>query len=60
VVEGGLRSVTLCDITFSKIVNAVDTMSVFDINCPNENDGTTMPVVNYIKEWIRSPGTQDV
>ena len=31
-----------------------------DISCPNENDGTTMPVINYIKEWIRSPWTQDV
>ena len=31
-----------------------------DINCPNENDRTTMPVLNDIKEWIRSPWTQDV
>ena len=27
-------------------------MNVSDINCPNENDGTTMPVINDIKEWI--------
>ena len=40
--------------------NDVDTMSVSDINCPNENDGTTMPVINDIKEWIQSPWTQDV
>ena len=31
-----------------------------DINCPNENVGTTMPVINDIKEWIRSLWTQDV
>ena len=31
-----------------------------DSNCPNENDGTTMPGINYIKQWIRSPWTQDV
>ena len=30
--------------------NNVDTMNVSDINSPNENDGTTMPVINYIKE----------
>ena len=23
-------------------------------SCPNENDGTTMPVIDDIKEWIRS------
>ena len=40
--------------------NDVDTMNVSVINCPNENDGTTMPVINYIKNWIRSPWTQDV
>jgi hypothetical protein len=31
-----------------------------DINSPNENNGTTMPVINHVKEWIRSPWTQDV
>ena len=31
-----------------------------DINGPNENDGTSMPLINYILEWIRSPWTQDV
>ena len=31
-----------------------------DINSPNENNGTTMPVIDDIKEWIRSPWTQDV
>ena len=36
------------------------TMNVSDINSPNENDGTTMTVINDIKEWIRSPWTQDV
>ena len=25
--------------------NYVDTMNVSDINCPNENDETTMPVI---------------
>ena len=31
------------------------------LSCPkNENDGTTMPVINDIKEWIWSPWTQDV
>ena len=40
--------------------NDVDTMNVSDINCLNEIDGTTMPVINDIKEWIRSPWTQDV
>jgi hypothetical protein len=35
-------------------------MNVSDINCPNENDGTTMPVINDVKEWIRSLWTQDV
>ena len=40
--------------------NYIDTMNVADINCPNEYDGTTMPVINDIKEWIRSPWTQDV
>ena len=40
--------------------NGVDTMNVSDINCPNENNGTTMPVINDVKEWIRSPWTQDV
>ena len=35
-------------------------MNVSDINCPNENDGTTMPVINDIKEWIRSPWIQDL
>jgi hypothetical protein len=49
-----------CDITLQKNVNDVDTMNVSDINCPNENDGTTMPVINYIKVMIRSPWTQDV
>ena len=29
-----------------------DTMNVSDINCPNENNGTPMPVINYIKEWM--------
>ena len=38
----------------------VVTMNVSDINCPNENDGTTMPVKNDINEWIRSPWNQDV
>ena len=32
-------------------------MNVSDINCVNENDGTTMPVINDIKEWIPSPWT---
>ena len=40
--------------------NDVDTMNVSDINCPNENDGTTMSFINDIKEWIPSPWTQDV
>ena len=31
-----------------------------DINCLNENGGTTMPVINDIKELMRSPWTQDV
>ena len=35
-------------------------MNISDINCPNENDGTTMPVINGVKEWIGSPWTQDV
>ena len=35
-------------------------MNVSYINSPNENDGTTMPVKNEIKEWIRSPWTQEV
>ena len=35
-------------------------MNVSDINCPNENDGTTMPITNDKKELIRSPWTQDV
>ena len=35
-------------------------MNVSDNNCRNESDGTTMPVINDIKEWIRSPWTQDV
>ena len=30
------------------------------INCPNEKDGTIKPVINDIKEWIRSPWTPDV
>jgi hypothetical protein len=34
--------------------NDVDTMNVSDINCPNMNNGTTMTVINYIKEWILS------
>ena len=42
------------------IKNDVDTMKVSDINCRNENDGTTMTVINDIKEWIRSPWTKDV
>ena len=29
--------------------NDVDTMNVSDINCPNKNDGTTMPAINHIK-----------
>jgi hypothetical protein len=29
-------------------------MKVSVINCPNENDETTMPVINDIKEWMRS------
>ena len=37
--------------------NEVDTMKVSDINCPNENDGTSMTVINDIKEWIRSSWT---
>ena len=40
--------------------NDVDTMNVSDINCPKKNDGTAMPVINDIKEWIRSSWTQDV
>ena len=36
--------------------NNVDTMNVSDINSPNENDGTTTPVINYIKEWIEVLG----
>jgi hypothetical protein len=40
--------------------NHVDTMNVSDISCPNENDGTTMPVINDIREWIRRPWTKDV
>ena len=40
--------------------NDVDIMIVSDINCPNENDGTTMPVINDIKEWIQSLWTHDV
>ena len=40
--------------------NDIDTMNVSGINCPNENDGTTMPVINDIKEWIRNPWTQDI
>ena len=40
--------------------NDLDAMNVSDINCPNENDGTTMLVINDIKEWIRGPWTQDV
>ena len=27
---------------------------------PNEDDRTTMPVMNDTKEWIRNPWTQDV
>ena len=30
--------------------NYADTLNVSDINCPNENDGTSMPVINDIKE----------
>ena len=40
--------------------NDVDTMIFSEINCPNENDGTTMTVINDKKEWIRSPWAQDV
>ena len=40
--------------------NDVDTMNDYDINCPNENNGTAVPVINYIKEWIRSPWIQDI
>ena len=40
--------------------NDIDTMNVSGINCPNENDGTTIPVINYIKECIQNPWTQDV
>ena len=40
--------------------NDVDTMNVSDINCANEIYRATMPDKNYIKEWIRSPWTQDV
>ena len=29
--------------------NDVDTMNVSHINCPNEKDGTTMPVINDVK-----------
>jgi hypothetical protein len=29
--------------------NYVDTMKVSDIKCPNENDRTTMPVINDVK-----------
>ena len=29
--------------------NDVDTINVSDINCPNENDGTTMPVIKMIQ-----------
>ena len=39
--------------------NDVDTRNVSDINSPNENDGTTMPVINDVKEWIRSQWTQE-
>ena len=39
----------------SKIVNDVDRINVSDINCPNENDGTSMPVINYIiKDGVRT------
>jgi hypothetical protein len=31
----------------SKIVNDVDRINVSDINCPNENDGTTTPAITY-------------
>ena len=31
-------------------------MNVSGIDCPNENDGTTMPVINDIKEWIQVRG----
>jgi len=31
-----------------------------DINCPNENEGNTMPVINDIKWWIRSLWTHYV
>ena len=40
--------------------NDVDTVNVSDINSPNENDGTTMPVIKDTKEWIRSLWTKDV
>ena len=42
------------------IKNYVDTMNFSEIKCPNENDGTTMTVINDTNEWIRSPWTQDV
>ena len=35
-------------------------MNASDFNCPNENDGTTIPVIIDIKEWIPSPWSQDV
>ena len=48
------------DITLKKIVNDIHTKNVSEFNCPNENDGTTMPVINDIKGWIRSPWAQGV
>ena len=36
------------------------TQIMIDINCINENNGTTMSVMNGIKDWFRSPWTQNV
>ena len=49
------RDPKFCDITFEKIVSDADIMNVSDINFPNENDRTTMPVINDMMEWIQSP-----
>lgn len=37
----------------------VDTTNVPDINNPNENEVTAMPVINNLKEWVQSPWTED-
>ena len=40
----------------SHLKNDVDTVNVSDINCPNENDGTTMPAINDIKSEFEVRG----